>query len=174
MFWCVTGLCVLLGALAAVPIGMAAVALLLAASVVVLHVLSTAIGTRLGEHANERRAWEANRELGNRTLGAVSAPVSFEPQRRSPLHGRDQPLRRMRACLTAGAALGGLLGGVVLSVTIGDRTTVAGILVGAASMAVVGGWVAFVAASAWSIFREGWRDAVAEHGRDKASGTEPR
>ena len=37
-------LCVLLAALVAVPIGMAAVALLLAVSVVVLHVLSTAIG----------------------------------------------------------------------------------------------------------------------------------
>jgi hypothetical protein len=47
-------------------------------------------------------------------------------------------------------------------------------LVGAASMAVVGGWVAFVAASAWSIFHEGWRDAVAEHGRDKAERSEPR
>jgi hypothetical protein len=166
MFWCVTGLCVLLGALVAVPIGLAAVALLLAVSVVVLHVLSTAIGTRLGEHANERRVWEANREPDDRPLGALSAPVSFEPQRRSPLHGRDQPLRRMRVCLTTGAALGGLLGVVVLSVTIGDRTTAAGIVVGAASMAVVGGWIAFVAASAWSIFRQGWRDAVAEERRE--------
>ncbi len=73
----------------------------------------------------------------------------------------------MRVCLTVGAVLGGLLGIVALSVTIGDRTTVVGILVGAASMAVVGGWVAFVAASAWSIFHQGWRDAVAEHGPEQ-------
>jgi hypothetical protein len=55
---------------------------------------------------------------------------------------------------------------MVLSLTIGDRTTAAGIVVGAASMAVVGGWIAFVAASAWSIFRQGWRDAVAEERRE--------
>lgn len=169
LFWSVTGLCVLLGAMVAVPFGLSPVALLLAVSVVVLHVLSTAIGHRLGAHANERRAWEAKLDsAGGRPPGVSPAPVAAEPQRRSPLHGREQPLRQMRVCLTVGAVTGGLLGVVALSVTIGDRTTLAGILVGAASMAVVGGWVAFVAASGWSIFREGWRDAVAEHGRDKA------
>ena len=78
MFWCVTGLCVLLAALVAVPIGMAAVALLLAVSVVVLHVLSTAIGTRLGEHANDRRAWEANRDLDERPAGVPPARDAHE------------------------------------------------------------------------------------------------
>ena len=166
LFWGVTGICVLLAALVAAPVGVSALALLLAVSVAVLHVLSTAIGTRLGEHANERRAWEANRNLDDRPPGVPRAPVPVEPRRRSPLHGRDQPLRRMRVCLTAGAVLGGLLGVVVLSVTIGDRTTLAGILVGAASTAVVGGWLAFVAASARSIFRQGWRDAVTEDRRE--------
>jgi hypothetical protein len=174
LFWSVTGLCVLLGALVAVPFGLSPVALVLAVSVVVLHVLSTAIGHRLGEHANERRAWEAKLDSGGRPPGVPLLLVPGEPQRRSPLHGRDQPLRQMRVCLTVGAVTGGLLGIAALSVTIGDRTTVAGILVGAASTAVVGGWVAFVAASAWSIFREGWRDAVAEHGRDEAVRSEPR
>jgi hypothetical protein len=167
LFWWVTGLCVLLGLLVAVPYGLPPLALLLAVAVVVLHVLSTAIGNRLGTHANDRRAWEANLGPEDRPPAAVPGPVSAEPQRRSPLHGRDQPLRRMRVCLTVGAVLGGLLGLVALSVTIGDRTTVVGILVGAASTAVVGGWVAFVAASAWSIFQQGWREAVAEHGRDR-------
>ena len=139
---------------------MAAVALLLAVSVVVLHVLSTAIGTRL------RGACQRSAGLGGES-GSIERPPAchrlrcpVEPPRRSPLHGHDQPLRRMRMCLTAGAILGGLLGVVALSVTIGDRTTAAGILVGAASTAVVGAWIAFVAASAWSIFRQGWRDAV--------------
>jgi len=167
LFWWVTGLCLLLGALVAVPFGLPPLALLLAVSVVVLHVLSTAIGHRLGAHAQERRAWESKFDPDERPPGRLPVSVPAVPERRSPLHGRDQPLRRMRVCLTVGAVLGGLLGLVALSVTIGDRTTVVGILVGAASTAVVGGWVAFVGASAWSIFQQGWRDAVAEHGRDR-------
>jgi hypothetical protein len=171
-FWWVTGICVLLAGLVALPWGMGLAAVLLAVSVVALHVLSTAIGTRLRDHANEMRAWEAGQvgsewaeQIGAGSLSAV--PLRLEPQQRSPLHGHDQPLRRMRVCLTVGAALGGLLGVLVLSLAIGNRATVAGILVGAASMAVVGGWLAFVGASAWSIFRQGWRDAVKE--RPKSS-----
>jgi hypothetical protein len=171
LFWWVTGICVLLAGLVALPWGMGLAAVLLAISVVALHVLSTAIGTRLREHANDVRTWEAGQTDGERAelvgVGALSAARrQLEPQERSPLHGHDQPLRRMRVCLTAGAVLGGLLGVLVLSLTIGNRTTLAGILVGAASMAVVGGWLAFVGASAWSIFRQGWRDAVKERPRD--------
>jgi hypothetical protein len=140
--------------------GLGSLALLLAVSVVVLHVLSTAIGTRLRDHANQLRRWEADRQPVD--AAALPVPVPVQSARRSPWHGRERPLRRIRLCLTAGATLGGLLGIVVLSLTIGDRTTLAGILVGAASTAVLGAWIAFVAASAWSIFRQGWRDAVAD------------
>jgi hypothetical protein len=173
LFWWVTGVCVLLAGLVTLPWGMGLAAVLLAISVVALHVLSTAIGTRLRDHANEVRAWELGQAGNERTAmmgaGAVSAAqLRLDPQDRSPLHGHDQPLRRMRVCLTVGAAVGGLLGVLVLSLAIGDRTTLAGILVGAASMAVVGAWLAFVGASAWSIFRQGWRDAVKERPRDGA------
>ncbi len=166
LFWGVTGLCFLFVAMVAAPAGIAAAALLLAVSVVVLHVLSTAIGTRLGQHADQLRTWESGREPGERQVAESSGTASIEPHSRSPLHGHDQPLARMRLCLTIGAALGGLLGVVVLSIAIGDRTTVPGILVGAASTAVLGGWIAFVSASAWSIFHRGWRDAVAHDRRE--------
>jgi hypothetical protein len=172
LFWWVTGVCVLLTVLVALPRGMSIVAVLLAIGVVTLHVLSTAIGTRLRDHANERRVWEAGQAgIDRPAIGSVAA-MTEEPRRRSPMFGHDQPLRRMRMWLTAGAIFGGLLGVSVLGVTIGDRTTAAGIVVGGASTAVVGAWIAFVAASAWSIFRQGWRDAVSEHGRDEARGTE--
>jgi hypothetical protein len=155
---------VLLAVLVAVPIGLSPLALVLAVSVVVLHVLSTAIGTRLREHSAERRAWYEARYETPPPVVPSSVPSLDMAVWRSPLQGHDQPLRRMRLCLTAGAVLGGALGVVVLWFTVGERTTLAGILVGAASTAVVGAWIAFVAASAWSIFRQGWRDAVEERG----------
>lgn len=160
-FWWITAASILLAVLVAVPYGLSLIALVLAISVVTLHVLSTALGTRLRDHANERRAWEAGR---GSTLQPASSPaaIPLPSIRRSPLHGHDQPLRRMRVCLTAGAILGGLFGIAALSLLLGNRTTIAGILVGSASTAIVGAWIAFIAASAWSIFRQGWRDAVRE------------
>jgi hypothetical protein len=154
-FWWVTAACVLLAVLVVMPRGMSLIALLLAIGVVTLHVLSTAIGTRLRDHADERRIWESGQ-----APAAPASPRADGPIRRSPLHGREQPLRRMRICLTIGAITGGTLGMVALSILLAERTTIAGILVGAASMAVLGAWIAFLAASAWSIFRQGWRDAV--------------
>lgn len=159
-FWWITAACVLLAVLAAIPRGMSLLALVLAVSVVSLHVLSTAIGTRLREHANQRREWESGQNPGLPSVDTSHSTAMVEPARRSPLHGHDQPLRRMRICLTVGAVVGGLVGIAALSLLLGNRTTIAGIVVGAASTAVVGAWIAFVAASAWSIFRQGWRDAV--------------
>jgi hypothetical protein len=156
-FWWITAACVLLGVLVAIPWGMSLISLLLAICVVTLHVLSTAIGTRLRDHADERRAWESGQI---QPAATQASPRVVAPSRRSPLHGREQPLRRMRICLTTGAITGGTLGMVALSILLGERTTVAGILVGAASTAVLGAWIAFLAASAWTIFRQGWRDAV--------------
>lgn len=158
-FWWITAACVLLAVLAAIPTGMSLLALVLAIGVITLHVLSTAIGTRLRDHANQRREWESGQSPGIPAAAAFSTTI-VAPARRSPLHGHDQPLRRLRICLAVGAIVGGLFGIAALSLLLGNRTTIAGILVGAASTAVVGAWIAFVAASAWSIFRQGWRDAV--------------
>jgi hypothetical protein len=158
-FWWITGTCLLLALFAAIPTGLALLAVVLAVGVIALHVLSTALGTQLRDHANQHRIWESA-EIGPSDVAIPSQPAIVPPFRRSPLHGRDQPLRRLRIWLTAGATLGGLLGIAALSLLLGNRTSIAGILVGSASTAVVGAWIAFVISSAWSIFRQGWRDAV--------------
>jgi hypothetical protein len=170
LFWCVTGACLLLAALvtAAQVESMTPLFLLMAVLVVALHVCGTAIGTRLRAHANERRAWEAARSVGGGANDSSLAPLaaSFlaaaEARPRSPLHVHDRPVRRMRLCVAAGAIVGGCLGVAALSLVVGGRSSVGGIVVGAMSMAVVGAWLAFVGASSWSIFRQGWRDAVKE------------
>lgn len=174
LFWCVTGLCFLMAALAISPqAGLSPLALLLAVLVVALHVGGTAIGTRLRAHANERQAWEAAQgqadgfeESPRRT---APSPITGEPRPRSPLSGHGRPLRRLPLYLVSGAIFGGTLGAVALAIAIGERTTIAGMAVGALSTAVVGAWLAFVAASSWAIFRQGWRDAVAESRKDETA-----
>lgn len=159
-FWWISGVCLLLAIFVAIPTGLALIALVLAVGVVALHVLSTALGTRLRDHANQRRVWESGQQGQLEVYAAPSESMIVPVSRRSPLHGRDQPLRRLRIWLTAGAILGGLLGIIALTLLLGKRTSMAGILVGSASTAVVGAWIAFVISSAWSIFREGWHDAL--------------
>lgn len=171
-FWWITGACLLLAVFVAVPAGLALVALVLAVGVVALHILSTALGTRLRDHANQRQIWESGLSPRPEIVANSSPPAIVPTSRRSPLHGRDQPLRRMRICLSVGAVLGGLFGITTLSILLGNRTTIAGILVGSASTAVVGAWIAFVAASAWSIFRQGWHDAVRDPSAPSPRSTE--
>lgn len=168
LFWCVTGTCLLLAALviAGRTGDMKPLAILLAVLVVILHVAGTAIGLRMKQHADRRRAWEKEVRFAGDTdempqlpAGAL-ATTSLRNRPRSPLHVHDRPLRQLRLFVAAGAAVGGCLGVAALLVLIGNRTTVAGIVVGAVSTAVMGAWFAFVAANSWTIFRQGWRDAV--------------
>jgi hypothetical protein len=175
LFWSFTAASLLLAALvvAAQAGNMTPVAMLLGVLAVVLHVGGTAIGLRMRQHANERRAWEAARTFDGApsdgpvvsSTGMLSLSSSSRP--RSPLHIHDRPVRRLRLCVAAGAIVGGCLGVAVLSLLVGGRTSVGGIVVGAVSMAVVGAWLAFVGTSSWSIFRQGWRDAVDAAGPEK-------
>jgi hypothetical protein len=172
MFWCMTGTSVLLAALVlcAQADGVSPLALLLAVIAVLLHLGGTAIGIQLRSHANDRRAWEAGQHPGgavdDRPRLTTAAPVSMPSGHRSPLHGHERLLRRLPLFVLAGAIIGACLGLVLLTITIGGRTTPAGMAVGAISTAVLGAWIAFVAASSWTIMRRGWRDAVADEPRE--------
>jgi hypothetical protein len=175
-FWCVTGICLLLAAMAMLARTgtMSPLVLLMAVLVVALHIGGTTIGMRMRAHANERRAWEAARNPA--TGGVLShegqafaslVQVMPEAKPRSPLYGHERPLGRLKQCVVAGAILGGVVGAVVLSLAIGSRTSPAGIAVGAVSTAIVGAWLAFVGANSWAIFRQGWIDAVEAAAPDK-------
>jgi len=178
MFWCVTGVCLLLATLviASRTGSMTPLAILLAVGVVILHISGTAIGLRMKQHADRCRAWEeaarfeAERDALPQFSAGAEAMTSLRERPRSPLHVHDRPLRRLRLCVAAGAVVGGCMGVTALSLLIGDRTTFAGLVVGAVSTAVVGAWFAFVVANSWTIFRQGWRDAVnaaaPDEGRD--------
>ncbi|MCI0333241.1 MAG: hypothetical protein L0228_08470 [Planctomycetes bacterium] len=153
--------------------GMTALALLLATLVVVLHVFGTALGTQLRSHADHSLENDAPRQSAG---GPTGPPIPHmrlshevpRPQPRSPWHERrSTPLPWLPRLIVAAFVLGGAFGVVVLSVTIGHRTSPAGIVVGAFSLAVLAGWFAFVGYSFYGVFRHGLRDAMADERRDQ-------
>jgi hypothetical protein len=64
---------------------------------------------------------------------------------------------------------GGCLGAVFLSLTVGDRTSAAGLAVGAVSLAAISGWFAFLGGNFYANVRRGLKDALDEQRQDEAS-----
>jgi len=154
--------------------GLIGLVLLLAVSVVVMHVFATALGTRLQLRTEQERlrreadqpkvdGFSANYEQSAKLEAISSAP-------RSPWHGRGCTYLPWLPRLIVGAMVfGGVAGGVLLGGTIGHRTSVEGITVGAASFAVLGGWISFLGGNFYGVFRHGFREALAEQQKDQAS-----
>ena len=175
LFWTVTGLSVLLAAMATSPQGPSALLILIAVLIIAAHITGTAIATRLRRHASEIRQWEADHPTDisstpeaaehSSSLDAAALPPT------SPWYQRGgTALAWLPKVVIAGAMIGGM-GGIALFVTdslIGVRASVAGILVGAFSFAVLGAWLAFIGGSFYAIFRHGLREAMAHQHRDES------
>jgi hypothetical protein len=160
----------LLMAAMAVSQGRVALVLLLAALVVTLHVFSTALGTQLRAHANRTQSRDAFSGLGagpEPTRIPVAGATTVDERHRSPWHQRHgTPLPWLVRLIASAAVIGGVLGGVFLQLAVGHRASPAGVAVGAASLAVVGGWFAFLSYSFYGVFRHGLRDALAHEHRN--------
>jgi hypothetical protein len=154
--------------------GATAVAVLLLALVVVAHLFSTALGSQLRRHAN--RAIEQS--PGRGSDGDVKKAIAYSssdfaairpPLPRSPWHGRGStPLPWRPRLVVATAILGGAMSTLFLATMFDQHASPAGIAVGAVSVAVLGGWFAFVGSSFYGIVRHGFRDAMAEQRGDQA------
>jgi hypothetical protein len=163
LFWLVTAACIFLAIMASSQEGsFAAIALLMTIAVVLLHLLSTAVGTRLRAQSDEQLAPFRPFDVTGLTSAQLSQTALDGSESRSPLHIRGMSLRWLPMLIVAGALAGGCLGALLLELTIGSRTTMAGVAVGALSSAVLGGWFAFVGGSFSAIIRQGWRDALAD------------
>jgi hypothetical protein len=164
--------CLLMAATATVH-AQTAVVLVLATMVIALHVFGTALGTQLRCHANHAREHKSPQEtigVESRPVGNPQSATSLPPVSRSPWHERrSTPLPWLPRLVIIAALFGGALGVVLLSGTIGHRTSAAGIAVGSISLAVVAGWFAFVGYSFYGVFRHGLRDAMAEDRRDHSA-----
>jgi hypothetical protein len=155
--------------------GVTAMALLVLVMVVTVHLFGTALGTQLRSHAN-RTLTHYGRGTAADVLAQKAAirslPVTIpRTLSRSPWYDRGStPLPWVPKLVVATAILGGAVGAVLIAATIGYRTSLTGILVGSASVAVVSGWAAFLGGSFYGIFRHGFREAVAQHNKDSADG----
>jgi hypothetical protein len=172
-----TFLCLLLAAMV-ISKGIGAAAVLLVALVIAAHVLSTALGCRLRDLStlrSENGGWRGDRAAETVDTPPTCEPDVFAPPRPSSWHGHERiGGRRPPALVLAGILFGGVAGGGFLLAVIGDRTSAAGIVVGALSLGVVGGWLAFLATRFYYIFRHGLSEAVADQRNDESGGRSER
>jgi hypothetical protein len=152
--------------------GVAAIVMLLAALVVTLHIFATALGSRLRTRADRNQIFEAAERLPIKSIASEaerSAQVAaVRSGARSPWHSRGVTvLPWLRRLVLAAVACGGIAGATYLALTIGYRTSPAGIVVGSLSVAVLFGWFAFLFGSFYGVFRHGFRDAMAKDQGDQ-------
>src|SRR4051794_36731140 len=168
----VAAICGLLAALVSAG-GLVAVALTIVASVVVMHVFATSLGNTLQARINsEKRSPASNLQVdpsipcvtkqGERLAAVRSRPLS-------PWHGRSSTyLPWLSRVVLAGMLFSGLIGCVLLSGVLGDRISYAGTVTGAISFAVLGGWFSFLCGNFYGVFRQGFREAVADQQKDRS------
>ena len=179
LFLFVAAFSILLAALA-ISHGLTVVMILLSVAVVVMHVFATALGTRLQARTEQERFRQRSVqpkiiETNESTSEQFAKLQAIRSGPRSPWHGRGSTYLPWLPRLVIGAmVLGGLSGGIFLGGTIGHRTSLEGIIVGAASFAVLGGWISFLGGNFYGVFRHGFREAVAEQQKDQRGPTAPR
>ncbi len=166
---------VICGVLAAMALagGVQAALILLFAVIVAMHVFATALGTRLQSRTERERL----RQLAERptTGGPLPANLRQSDQLatirlapRSPWHRRDYTYLPWLPRLVMGSMVASALFGIVLlNSKIGHRTSPEGIVVGAASFAVLGGWISFLAGNFFGVFQHGFREALTEQRKDQ-------
>jgi hypothetical protein len=176
LFVFVAAVCALLAAMGASS-GLTSLILLLAVAVVVMHVFATALGTKLQSRTEQaqlrlRAAQPAINESRASTYEQLVKLQAIRAAPRSPWHGRGCTYLPWLPRLVVGTmVVGGLGGGILLGGTVGHRTSLEGIIVGAASFAVLGGWIAFLGGNFYGVFRHGFREALTEQQKDQASHT---
>jgi hypothetical protein len=175
LFWFVTVVSVLFAAAVAISPGVAPLLLWITALIVAAHITGTALGSRLRAHADQVRDWEGAHPDARRSAPDAAerscdlAAATLPPPSPWHLH-KSTALGWVPRLVVVGAVCGGCGGAAFLVLTIGHRTSPVGIAVGAVSLAVIGGWLAFVGGSFYAIFRHGLRDAMAHQRLDEARG----
>ena len=133
--------------------------LILAASVVVMHVSATVVSSRLRAHTDEQmqRVHRSVPEAGaSPQIGAATAPA-----RCSPLQERASTKQRLPRLALWSVACGAVAGGLSVEALEGPGASAAGIGVGAVSVAIMAGWSAFIGGNFYGMFRRGWSHALA-------------
>ena len=153
--------------------GIPAIAFLLAALVVAFHVFGNALGSKLRLQADRAGSSpDTHRALSGSPCSTANNPLA-PPERQvnpPPWYGRGgDPIPWIPRLTTTAVFFGGCLGAVFLTLTVGDRTSAAGLAVGAVSLAAISGWFAFLGGSFYANVRRGLREALDEQRQDEAA-----
>jgi len=153
LLW-VTLLCILLGLVVSVPLGLAVV-IVCVAMLVGAHVVGNALGTRLRDQAATRpRGLSGGPSLAPTTQSRPTAlPVTS-------LRNKQRLSRTTPVVATAAAVVGAVVGGILLAWFNSPRGTLAGLVVGGLSCGFLGGFVGFLAGSFLEIFGPAWTEAA--------------
>ena len=170
IFLFVGGVSALLAILTAVD-GYWKVVILVAVMIVSSHVVATLIGSRLRQHAEHRRRWhtrqgyadpdEAASRVAMKPFGELDLPPA------SPLGNRSTRMPWLWLLMAGGAVLAATGGATLLVKTVGARASLAGLVLGTFSAAVLGAWIVFMASGFVGIFRHAWSDAVSQQREDQ-------
>jgi membrane protein implicated in regulation of membrane protease activity len=146
------------------------VVILVAVMIVISHVVATLLGSRLRQHAEQRRRWHARQggadpdEAASRVAPKPFGELDLPPV--SPLGNRSTRMPWLWLSMALGAILAAFGGATLLVKTVGDRATIAGLALGIFSAAMLGAWMVFVASGFVGIFQHAWSDAVSHHRKD--------
>jgi hypothetical protein len=151
--------------------GVAALVLLLGVVVIAMHVFATALGSKLRARTDRDQVFEAADRLPIESIASASQRFQrvedVRSRPRSPWHSRSATaLPWLRRLVLVAIASGAISGATYLALTIGYRTSPAGIIVGSLSVAVLCGWFAFLFGSFYGVFRHGFREALEEEHKD--------
>jgi MFS family permease len=125
------------------------------------HVIGNALGTRLRDEARRLAQVEGAAPDPPPTTGALPA----KPPASQLTENRKLP-RGLLGFTTAGAVLGGIVGGALITAVTWQHITVAGIALGVGSMAVLGGFAGFLASSFYMVAHGALREALREPPRE--------
>jgi hypothetical protein len=140
--------------------GVPAIAFLLAALVVTFHVFGTALGSRLRSHADREQAGQ---------FGSPRMPLA-SPSMSAPWYGREgDSVPWIPRLVVTAIIFGGCLGAGLLRLTVGHRSSAAGLALGSVSFAAISGWFAFLMGNFFATFRRGLREALDNERKDQVA-----
>jgi hypothetical protein len=161
MFLFVSGIAALGGCMALVRGGWAA-GIGFGAAMVAAHVLATSIGTRLRDRSSAANSRAMRQDGGTGIPRGLTRRLTDEELAAltdTPLARHERAPFRTLFSAAGGATAGGFGGAALIPILAGPATTGAEFTLGAASCAVMGGWLGLMAAHSWSVMRRTWCDA---------------
>ncbi len=148
----VTALCCLFAVMSAVGLLWSAM-LALFLSLIAAHVFGNSVGTRLRDHTSHQLA-------ERKVAGQRAVPVALNLNVAAPRQLTQRTkLKRITALMTiCGAFVGAQFGGVALA-AVHPQSSVAAVVLGVCSSAVLGGFAGFLASSFLSVIRQALAEA---------------